>query len=76
MTGHGPSVAKAEIDVAKAVDVEELGAMSFADEGRESAGPFCHPVHRHAAEQRLARALEKGLGLWPFVDEFLLFQLH
>ena len=73
---HGPSVAEAEIDVAMAVHVQKLGTMSFADEGRESAGPFCHPVHGHTAEQRLASTLEQGLGLWPFINEFLLFKLH
>jgi hypothetical protein len=76
MASHCPSIAEAEIEVAMAVHVQELGAVSFGHKWRERAGPFCHPVHGHAAKQRFAGALEQGLGLWPFVYEFLLLQLH
>ena len=63
VAGHGPSVAKTEIDVAMPVHVEKFGAVSLAHERRKSAGPFGHPVHGDSAQQRFAGALEQGLDL-------------
>ncbi len=76
VAGHGAGVAEAEIDVAMPVHVEQLGAVSLAHERRESAGPFCHPIHGHSAKQRFAGALEQGPRFGPFVNEFFLFGLH
>ncbi len=73
---HGAGIAEAQVDVAMAVDVEELGAPRLAHERREGARPFRHPVHGHAPEQRLARALKQRSRLRPVSDELLLFSLH
>ena len=76
VAGHRASIAEAEIDIAMAVDVEEVCTLRFAHEGRKCSGPLHHPVHGHAAEQRFARALEQRLRLRALVDELLLFALH
>jgi len=54
---HGAGVAEAEVDVLVAVDIEEAGALSALDEQRGGRRPVAHPVHRHAAEQRMSGAL-------------------
>jgi hypothetical protein len=76
VAGHGSGVAEAEVGVAVAVDVEEVCALGFADEGRKCAGPFHHPIHGDTSEQRFAGAVEEGFGFRAFVDEFLLLALH
>ena len=76
MPGHGAGVAQAEVDVTKPVHIIELRALGLAHERRESAGPFDHPVHGHAAEQRFAGTLEQSFGFGPLVDEALLLALH
>jgi hypothetical protein len=76
VAGHGSGVAEAEVGVAVAVDVEEVRSLRLANEWREGAGPFHHPVHGHAGQQRLARALEQHLRLRALIDKLLLLTLH
>src|SRR5664279_401231 len=59
-----------------AIDIVELRALGFADNGRKSSGPLHHPVHRDAGEQRLFAAFVNGLRFRAFVDEALLLALH
>ena len=73
VAGHRPGVAEAEVDVAQAVDVGEVGAAGRVEEDRERPGPPGHPRHRNTTEQ-------VGLGLfgqyrrsWMGGDEALLF---
>src|SRR5713101_2218063 len=53
MAGHGAGVTEAEVDVIAIVDVGEMCAFGRFDEYGEGAGPFLHPVHRDATEQRI-----------------------
>ena len=56
VAGHGAGVAEAEIDVVVAVDVGEVRALGGFYEDGKGAGPFFHPVHGDAAEERVLRA--------------------
>ena len=62
VAGHRAGVAEAEVDVLVAVDVGEARALGLGREDREAAGPAHHPVHRHAAEQRVLRLLAERVG--------------
>ncbi|MOA01267.1 hypothetical protein D3C78_1206610 [compost metagenome] len=71
MAEHAAGVAEAEVEVLVTVDVEEAGALGALDEQRCRRRPVAHPVHRHAAEQRLAGALGQRHGLRVGGDEAL-----
>jgi len=58
---HAAGVAQAEVDVLVAVDIMETRPLGALDEQRTGRRPIGHPVHRHAAEQRLASALGQRL---------------
>ena len=62
VAGHRAGVAEAEVDVLVAVDVGEARALGLGREHGEAAGPAHHPVHRHAAEQRVLRLLGERVG--------------
>ena len=55
MAEHCACVTEAEIDVFVTVDVFEAGAARIGDEERKRRRPVGHPVHGHAAEERLLR---------------------
>ena len=76
MSGHGSGIAEAEIDVAMSVDIDDFGSVSFADERRKCSGPFGHPVHGHAAEERFAGAGEERFRFGMGGREIFLFGLH
>jgi hypothetical protein len=59
-----------------AVNVDEMGAVSVGDENRRLARPFFHPVHGHAAEERIFCALVKSDRFRVISGEFLLFPRH
>ncbi|MNT86094.1 hypothetical protein D3C72_2263420 [compost metagenome] len=71
MTEHAAGVAEAEVDVLVAVHVMEARALGPVDEQRAGGRPVGHPVHRHAAEQRMASALAEGHGSRVLFDEAL-----
>ena len=73
---HGSGITQAEIDVAVAIDIEELRATRLAHKGRKRTGPLRHPVHGHATQQGFARALKQRRGFRPVSDELLLLALH
>ena len=50
--------------------------LRFAHKRRKRTRPLHHPVHRDAAEQRLAGALKHRLRLRPFIHIALLLALH
>jgi hypothetical protein len=58
-----------------AIDVGEVGAAGGLYENGESAGPFVHPVHRHAAEERGLGAEVKFGGTRMIRDEAFFFAL-
>ena len=60
MPGHGAGVAEAKVHVAMAVDIVEVRALGFADNGRKCPGPLHHPVHGYAGQQRLLAAFVDG----------------
>ncbi|MNF62030.1 hypothetical protein D3C84_436990 [compost metagenome] len=60
---HAAGVAQAEVHVLVAVHVMETRAFGVVHEQRAGGGPVAHPVHGHAAEQRMAGALGQGDGL-------------
>ena len=66
---HGAGVAQAEVDVFVAVDIIEARALGAADEQRIRGRPVGHPVHRYAAEQRVARPLGQGHGFRIALDK-------
>ena len=75
VAGHGAGVAEAEVDVVAAVDVGEMRAAGGFYEDGEGAGPFVHPVHGDAAEERgLGAEIEFG-GAGMVGDEALFFAL-
>jgi hypothetical protein len=55
--GHRAGVAEAEVDVLVAVNVDDPRSLRLLDEHGEPAGPARHPAHRHAEQERGARAL-------------------
>ena len=59
VAGHRARVPEAEVDVLVAVDAREARAVGLGDVGRERARPARHPVHGHAVEHVLLRALEE-----------------
>ena len=61
MAGHRAGIAEAEIDILVAVNVSEVRAVSFRNEDWKFAGPFFHPIHGYAAEERaLGAFVERG----------------
>ncbi|MNY24103.1 hypothetical protein D3C86_1577990 [compost metagenome] len=68
---HAAGVAEAEVEVLVTVHVMEARALGPADEQRAGGRPVGHPVHRHAAEQRVACALAEGHGLRILFGEAL-----
>jgi hypothetical protein len=76
MSGHGAGVAEAEVNVIMAVNILEMGAAGFGDEYGKFAGPFFHPVHGDAAEERFLGACVEGGGERAFGDEFFFFAGH
>jgi hypothetical protein len=74
--GHGARITQAQVDVTMAIDIEEFGAPRLAHKRRESASPFRHPVHGHAAQQRLTCTLKQRARFRTVSDELLLFSLH
>src|SRR5580704_6224584 len=73
MTSHGAGVPEAEINVIAAVDVGEVRpAGSFYENGK-SAGPFVHPVHGNAAEERGLCAKVEFSGARVLGDEAFFF---
>src|SRR4029450_7876514 len=59
---HGAAVAEAEVDVAVAVEVGDLGAVRFGEVDGEATRRLVHPGHRHTAEQAAAGGLERGMA--------------
>jgi hypothetical protein len=57
VAGHRAGVAQAEVDVLVSVDAGEPGTGGLIDEQGKRAGPFDHPVHRHAVEEGRLGAL-------------------
>ncbi len=62
VTEHAAGVAQAEVDVLMTVHVEEACALGALDEQRHRCRPVGHPVHRHAAVQRMACTFGQGCG--------------
>ena len=71
VAGHRPRVAQAQVEVAAAVHVLEVGALAARDEQREPARPADHPAHGHAGEQRALGALEERARLRVLAGEEL-----
>ncbi len=69
VAAHRARVAEAEVDVLEPVDVPEAGAARLGRVDGEPAGPAGHPVHRHAAEERPARAPRQLPGAGMLVLE-------
>ncbi|MNE30468.1 hypothetical protein D3C80_1239850 [compost metagenome] len=68
---HAAGIAQAEVDVLAAVDVDEARALGALDEQRHRRRPVAHPVHRHAAEQRMASAPSQRHGLRMLLEKAL-----
>jgi hypothetical protein len=75
VASHSSGVAKAEVDVFAAVHISEVGAMRGLHEDGERTGPFFHPVHGDAAEERMSRALIEFAGAGMVGGEALGFGL-
>src|SRR5437667_226688 len=58
------------------IHVVEMRALRLAHKRGEGPGPLCHPVHGHAAKERLARALEQRFGFGALIYKALLLALH
>ena len=69
VAGHGAGVTEAEVDVFAVIDVDEMRAVGGADKDGESAGPFFHPVHGHAAEEGVLRTTVECGGARMLGDE-------
>ena len=51
MTGHRSGVAKTEVDVVDAVDIDEPRTRRVRNVDRERARPATHPWHRHPSKE-------------------------
>ena len=76
MSGHGAGVAEAEVNVVVAVHILKMRAAGFSDEHGKFAGPFFHPVHGDAAEERFLSAGVESGGERAFGYEFFFFAGH
>jgi hypothetical protein len=65
VAGHGAGIAEAEVNVVTAIDVSKVRAFGGFDENGKCPGPFFHPVHGDAAEERgLGASVQNGgLGM-------------
>ena len=72
---HGAGVAQTEIDVLMTVHVIEARPLGPFDKQRHRRRPVGHPVHRHAAVQRVARTFGQGHGFWITRDKALTLTL-
>ena len=76
MTNHGSSVAKAEVNVFMAVDIDESTAMSLLNEQRKRTGPTRHPRHRHTRHKVIVCATGHHLGCLMLSLEPLTLSSH
>jgi hypothetical protein len=65
-----------EVNVIMAVHILEMRAVGFGDEDGKFAGPFFHPIHGHAAEERFLGAGVESSGEGAFGDEFFFLAGH
>jgi hypothetical protein len=75
VASHRTGVAEAEVDVVAAVHVGAVRATGGFYEDGKSAGPFVHPVHWDAAEERGLGAEVKFGGAGMICDETFFFAL-
>jgi hypothetical protein len=75
VASHGASVAEAEVDVVTAVHIGEVRATGGFYEDGKGTGPFVHPVHWDAAEERGLGAEVEFSGARMIYDETFFFAL-
>src|SRR5207245_11668549 len=73
---HGAGVSQTQVHISMSIHVVEMRALRLAHKRGEGPGPLCHPVHGHAAKERLARALEQRFGFGALIYKALLLALH
>ena len=76
MASHRAGVAKAKVDVIVAVNIDEMRSVGFCYEYWKFAGPFFHPIHGNATEERSLGAFIKSRGFRVVGDEFLFLAAH
>ena len=76
MSGHRARVAKAEIDVAVAVDVEEVRALRFAHERRKAPAHFTIQFMGTPASRDLRARSKRAFDFGRSSTKLLLLALH
>src|SRR5580765_7509379 len=76
MARHRPGIAETKIDIAMSIHIKKVHSLRLTHKWRKRPSPLHHPVHGHAAKQRLASTLKHSFRFRTVMDVALLLALH